>query len=190
MPAITIRPRTMNGNGPRRSTIRPPIGETRIVVRPNVANVRPTSSTPPPRSVTKSAQMSRTPRRRSSRRALTIIAAAMNRLRRDAGVRRRGSAGGAPGLIQLPPQVARELRIGGGRDRRRVRAAQLRTRTATAMAAANVVSAASTRTKTYPPTSAVPSPPIAGPTRIPPICAALYRPKTSPRRPAGAASVR
>ena len=47
----------MNGNGPRRSTIRPPSGETRIVVRPNVANVTPTSPTPPPRSVTKSAQI-------------------------------------------------------------------------------------------------------------------------------------
>ncbi len=54
---MVVVPSTTNGSGPRRSTTRPAIGESRIVVSPNVANVTPTSSTPPPWPVMKRAQI-------------------------------------------------------------------------------------------------------------------------------------
>jgi hypothetical protein len=54
---MTRIPKTMKGNGPRRSTTRPPYGDRRMVTRPKIAKVRPTSSTLPPRSTTKRAQI-------------------------------------------------------------------------------------------------------------------------------------
>ena len=49
--------------------------------------------------------------------------------------------------------------------------------------------APNTKTNPIAAEDAAPSPPIAGPKRSPPICAAPYRPNASPRRSAGVASV-
>jgi hypothetical protein len=58
-----------------------------------------------------------------------------------------------------------------------------------ASAATNELIAPNTKTNPIPPNHADPSPPIAGPKTSPPIWAAPYSPKASPRRSGGVASV-
>ena len=61
---------------------------------------------------------------------------------------------------------------------------------AMATAPTTLAIALNTKTNAMPPNAPAPNAPIAGPISRPPICAAAYRPKASPRRSGGVASVR
>ena len=167
-------PSPTNSIAPRRSTSRPTNGETIRIGTPNSANVMPIHVRSPPRPIMYRLQItSQTPPAKKLPKLRTIAA------RKDAVPERPWRAAALAGGVSVPGSSATVRERGDSW-----------TATVTTIAAITIPMLPTTNTARTSPVSAAAMPPMAGPKMNPAFWAAEYRPKASPRRSGGVASMR